>query len=243
MNCHGFSNRSSSFCGEFGGHAKVLILVGLGRFLAYTPAKMNQRVGIRNGYRFGPYFLDPSTGDLYLDGRPKPKRLRRQALAVLLELLGRAGEVVEREVLKGLVWKGREIGDPERGLNKIVVWIRRQIADSADNPCYIEVVPGIGFRFIAAVEKLETPRLDLSRTQSVAPDQAHILVEEARVYLAELARRTAELPPYYPAHLTSPSSSGLSGFDGIRQIVQVVEERKRFERWQEEERERIRTGG
>src|SRR5882672_7051179 len=116
-------------------------------FSRLCSSKMNQRVGTPNGYRFGPYFLDPSTGDLYKEGWPKAKRLRRQAHTVLSELLDSAGEVVEREVLKDLVWEGRKIGDPERGLNKLVVWIRRQLGDSAKNPCYIEVVPGIGFRF------------------------------------------------------------------------------------------------
>src|SRR5947209_8107743 len=200
---------------------------------------MSQPTRVRNGFRFGPFILDADTGELYKNGKLF-KRLRPQAHKVLLELVKRAGEIVQREELRELVWgKGGQV--PGYGLENIMWVLREDLEDSANHPLYIEALPGVGVRFIAPVEQLETPRLGLPETQSVAPDQAHKLVEEVLAYLDALAKHTAELPPYYPAHLTSPPSSGSGGFDDIRQLVQLVEDRKGFERWQAEERERIRA--
>jgi len=66
-------------------------------------------------------------------------------------------------------------------------------------------------------------------------------VEELQKYLDALAARCAELPEYYPEHLTP--EPGRTAFDDLRQTVQIVEDRVAFERWLAEERERRRAAG
>jgi len=68
------------------------------------------------------------------------------------------------------------------------------------------------------------------------------LTHEVLAYLADVARRTAELPKYYLARLRL-DADGRTGFDQIRQMVQVVEDREALENWLAEERERARRAG
>ena len=69
------------------------------------------------------------------------------------------------------------------------------------------------------------------------------LVEEVLSYLDDLAKRMAELPSYYPAHLRTIDGDGKTRFDEIRQMVQVVEDHSAFEQWLAQERERVRAAG
>jgi DNA-binding winged helix-turn-helix (wHTH) protein len=115
---------------------------------------MNQPTNILNGFRAGQFVLDGDTGELYRDGK-LCKRLRPQALIVLVALLERSPGVVKREDLMRLLWGNGQI--PEDGLKKIISWLREDLEDSASDPQYIQVLPRIGVRFVAPVEKLQTP--------------------------------------------------------------------------------------
>jgi hypothetical protein len=67
---------------------------------------------------------------------------------------GRPGEAVSRVELQSLLWNGTAFGDFEQGLNSAVNLVRRTLSDSADQPHYIETVPGNGYRFIAPVREI-----------------------------------------------------------------------------------------
>src|SRR6266404_8751149 len=96
---------------------------------------------------FGPFTFDKALGKLSKHGTPV--RLRGMPLKILHYLVERPGEVVSRGELQRMLWNGTAFGDFEQGLNSAVNVVRKTLSDSADQPRYIETVPGHGYRFIA----------------------------------------------------------------------------------------------
>ncbi len=101
-------------------------------------------------FLFGPFEYDGGSGEL----RKHRNRLRIQGqpLQILASLLERAGEVVSRESLQRELWAGATSGDFEHGLNAAVNKLRQVLGDSAEQPRYIETLPGRGYRFIAPLQ-------------------------------------------------------------------------------------------
>ena len=97
--------------------------------------------------QFGPFSFDRALGKLSKQGTQI--RLRGMPLKILQHLVERHGETVSRGELQSLLWNGTAFGDFEQGLNSAVNVVRRTLSDSADQPHYIETVPGNGYRFIA----------------------------------------------------------------------------------------------
>src|SRR5213079_476813 len=56
------------------------------------------------------------------------------------------------EELQRHLWQGTTFVDFEQGLNTAVNRLRQALGDSADQPRYIETLPGRGYRFVAAVQ-------------------------------------------------------------------------------------------
>lgn len=79
-------------------------------------------------------------------------KLQDQPFRVLQTLLERPNEVVTREELQRQIWPSDTFVDFDRGLNNAVKRLRETLADSADEPRYIETIPKRGYRFIAAVQ-------------------------------------------------------------------------------------------
>jgi hypothetical protein len=95
-------------------------------------------------------------------------------LKILLYLVERPGEAVSRGELQKLLWNGAPFGDFEQGLSSAVNVVRRTLSDSADQPRYIETVPGQGYRFIAPLHSgVAVPKAPGSNgaldTRSIAP--------------------------------------------------------------------------
>jgi TolB-like protein/DNA-binding winged helix-turn-helix (wHTH) protein len=105
--------------------------------------------------RFGIYELDLKNGELRKAGQRL--KLQPQPFKVLVILAGRAGETVTREEIQRQVWGEELFVDFERGLNVCIQQIRGALNDDADAPRYIETLPKRGYRFLAPVEKVETP--------------------------------------------------------------------------------------
>ena len=104
-------------------------------------------------YAFGPFEVDASSGELRKRG--VRLHLSGQPLQILLTLLAHPGEVVTREQLRAEVWNETTFVDFEHGLNAAMNKLRRALGDSAENPRYIETVPGRGYRFIGAAGAAE----------------------------------------------------------------------------------------
>jgi Tol biopolymer transport system component/DNA-binding winged helix-turn-helix (wHTH) protein len=103
----------------------------------------------RTLYRFGVFELETETGELRRHG--VKLKLQDQPCLILLRLLENAGQTVTREQLCASLWPADTFVDFETGLNTIIKRLRETLADSADNPAFIETVPKRGYRFIAPV--------------------------------------------------------------------------------------------
>ena len=82
-----------------------------------------------------------------MTGGGRTQRLAPQPLALLLELLDRAGEVVTREALVKILWP-RGIVDFDNSLNAVVRKLRVVLGDDSETPRFIETLPRIGYRFV-----------------------------------------------------------------------------------------------
>jgi DNA-binding winged helix-turn-helix (wHTH) protein len=97
---------------------------------------------------FGPFRLLP-TQFLLLEG-DKPVPLGSRALQILVALLERAGELVTKEDLMGLVWPNVFV-EPAN-LTVHISALRRVLRDGRDGNRFIINIPGRGYRFVASVQ-------------------------------------------------------------------------------------------
>src|SRR5438874_3877327 len=103
---------------------------------------------------FGPFEYDDTSGDLRKYG--VPIRLQGKPLQILCLLVNRSGQIVTRDELQRHLWEGTTFVDFEHGLNSAVNKLRQTLGDSADQPRYVETLPGRGYRFIAPVQRAST---------------------------------------------------------------------------------------
>jgi TolB-like protein/DNA-binding winged helix-turn-helix (wHTH) protein/Tfp pilus assembly protein PilF len=96
---------------------------------------------------FGPFEVDLRSGELRKYG--VRQKLQDQPFQVLALLLEHAGDAVTREELRQRLWPADTFVDFDTGLNSAVKKLRDVLADSADQPRYIETIPRRGYRFIA----------------------------------------------------------------------------------------------
>jgi eukaryotic-like serine/threonine-protein kinase len=109
-----------------------------------TPNQLTARLA------FGPFEVNSSTGELLKGGIRV--RLPAQPFAILLLLLQRPGELVARQQLREQIWGEGTFVDFEHGLNAAMNKLRRALGDSAENPRYIETLPGRGYRFVGTLD-------------------------------------------------------------------------------------------
>jgi DNA-binding winged helix-turn-helix (wHTH) protein/Tol biopolymer transport system component len=100
--------------------------------------------------RFGPFELDPSSGQLRKDGTLI--RLQPQPFRLLQLLAERAGRVVSREEIRLHLWADSTFVDFEHGINFSINQIRAALSDNAEKPRFIETLPRRGYRFLGPVE-------------------------------------------------------------------------------------------
>src|SRR5881396_2951131 len=100
-----------------------------------------------SSYRFDDFFLDESNRQLSRNGDPVP--LNSKYLDVLLLLVGRAGQLVEKQRIFDEVWDGVFVTDA--ALTQCIKDIRKQLGDDASSPRYIKTVPKHGYVFIGTV--------------------------------------------------------------------------------------------
>lgn len=100
---------------------------------------------------FGPFEMNAPAGELLKSG--VRVRLSGQPFQILLILLAHPGDLVTREQLREQVWSEGTFVDFDHGLNAAMNKLRRALCDSAENPRYIETVPGRGYRFIGTLQR------------------------------------------------------------------------------------------
>jgi Tol biopolymer transport system component/DNA-binding winged helix-turn-helix (wHTH) protein len=127
----------------------------------------NQRPSVT----FGPFIYDGSAGELRKHGTRL--RLSGQPLRILEVLLEEPRKVYSRDEIQRRLWSGTTFVDFEHGLNAAMNKLRQVLGDSADQPQYIETVPGRGYRFISQVERV-SPRVLLEMVQPAEPNKADV---------------------------------------------------------------------
>jgi DNA-binding response OmpR family regulator len=97
-------------------------------------------------------------GDLKLDRQTRRAWMGEReltftpkAFALLEYAFIHPDEVLTRERLLDAVW-GWDYPVGTRAVDTRVAELRRVLDDDPSNPCYIETVPGVGYRFVGAVE-------------------------------------------------------------------------------------------
>jgi DNA-binding winged helix-turn-helix (wHTH) protein/tetratricopeptide (TPR) repeat protein len=106
--------------------------------------------GVSRKVLFGAFVYDQTSGELRKHGTRV--RLNGQPLRILTTFVRRPGETITREEFQHALWQGSTFVDFEHGLNAAVNRLRQVLGDSADQPRYIETLPGRGYRFIAPLE-------------------------------------------------------------------------------------------
>jgi DNA-binding winged helix-turn-helix (wHTH) protein/tetratricopeptide (TPR) repeat protein len=134
--------------------------------------------------RFGCYELDRA-GELRKFGARV--KLQNKPFLLLLALVERPGEIVTRSELQEKLWPGTFV-DFERNLNIAAKKVRDALCDSANDPKFIETVPGQGYRFIAPVEHADPASVppspaDPPRADSHVPPEQIGITSAVRVWM------------------------------------------------------------
>jgi DNA-binding winged helix-turn-helix (wHTH) protein len=100
--------------------------------------------------RFGSFQADVQRQELFLNGQ----RVKMQAKVyhALVLLLSRCGEIVTREEVRKHLWPDMFLANLDANVNTTMNKLRQVLADSPDNPQYIETIPRRGYSFIARLE-------------------------------------------------------------------------------------------
>ena len=145
---------------------------------------MRDRPQTSNGIAlaFGPYRLLPLQR-MVLRGST-PLRLGSRAREILVALVERAGEIVDKRELHRRVWPNSVVGDAT--LRVHIAGLRRALRDGEAGTRYVESITGQGYRFVAPVVPVEAPPPAQS-AQCTTAEPAHSVpegVKEGRPLLA-----------------------------------------------------------
>jgi len=106
----------------------------------------------RNGgaapYRFGDIVVDPAAHTLLRGGVAQP--VEPKAFAVLLALLQRPGELVNRDELLDQVWGHRHVTPGV--LTRVIAQLRHALDEDPQQPRYIQTRHALGYSFIGQLE-------------------------------------------------------------------------------------------
>ena len=98
-------------------------------------------------YQFGPFALDSARRVLCKHEQPVP--LTPKAFDILLALVERRGEVVDKDQLMQRVWPDQAIEEGNLTVN--VSALRKALGDSVGEHRYVVTIPGRGYKFAAPV--------------------------------------------------------------------------------------------
>lgn len=143
-------------------------LVDFSKMQVTSPSAAEKRL-----YRFDGFVVDPVRRLLTRDGEPVV--VTPKSFSVLLILLERRGEVVEKEELIRRIWPDTFV--TEANLTQNVSALRKALGERANDHRYVVTVPGRGYSFVAdifeaVVPEAESPapssRDDIPRIEPVA---------------------------------------------------------------------------
>jgi len=122
-------------------------------------------------YEFGPYRLDLNKRVLMRVG--ETISLAPKALEILIVLVLRAGELVEKDELLRAVWPDTFV--EESNLSQNIFTLRRVLGDERVGPRYIETVARRGYRFIARVRPIGADDNGTGDSQALASSERPVI--------------------------------------------------------------------
>src|SRR6266567_1408530 len=117
-----------------------------------------------SSYRFDDFHLD--AGNRHLSRNGESVALNSKYFDVLLLLVSRSGQLVEKQQIFEEVWDGVFVTDA--ALTQCIKDIRRQLGDDASNPRYIKTVPKHGYIFIGDVVDADNESVEGLQTTAIA---------------------------------------------------------------------------
>lgn len=143
-------------------------------------------------FRFGnDYELDLGAYELRRSGRSV--KLPRIPMEVLRLLVEQRGLLVTREQIVERIWGTSPLLDTDNSINAAIRKIRQALRDDPERPEFLQTVPAMGYRFIAAVVELDPPATveSISKPQSAetAPEP------ETSTQVNAPSRASGETPP------------------------------------------------
>jgi transcriptional activator of cad operon len=134
--------------------------------------------------RIADWCLNPSSGEMSRDGQTV--RLEVRTMRLLLCLARQPGEVVSIDALLNEAWSGVAVS--QDSVYQAIASLRRLFGDDPKDPKYIETVPRLGYRLVAAVTWPEDPstsatgtlRRSESEPSTPPPDAANTVVAVRR---------------------------------------------------------------
>jgi len=99
--------------------------------------------------RIGQWCVAPDLNQMSRD--EQVIHIEPKAMAVLIHLASRPGEVTSRDALLDAVWPGVIVGD--NALTQVIIKLRKALGDTAREPTYIQAISKKGYRLIATVDR------------------------------------------------------------------------------------------
>ena len=122
-------------------------------------------------YEFENHRVDVDQRVLTRDGESIP--LTPKATDVLLILLDKAGQLVEKDFLLNQIWPDSFV--EENNLTQCVFVLRRALQEDSSGPKFIETVARRGFRFVAPVKKIPAPTIAAEQEPFTIPSRLPVL--------------------------------------------------------------------
>ena len=120
----------------------------------------------------GDWTVEPALNQLSATGRTV--KIEPKAMAVLVYLADRPGQVVSREALLSAVWSSVVVSDDS--LTQVVIKLRKALGEAPEKPAYIQTIAKGGYRLIAPVVR----SAGISSTP-VRPDVEPLYAERKRL--------------------------------------------------------------
>ena len=164
--------------------------------------------------RFGPFELDPASGQLF-QGEQRVHLSAPQS-AILTYLVCHPGVLISKETLINIGWGGAAVSDDN--LKQVILRLRRILGDGHSTTTYIETVGHQGYRFAAPVQ--QAPReiagpLDAQLAPFRALMQGQVAIDSLDLDQIRLTQREQEdilraEPGYAAAHTRLAMACGLA---------------------------------
>jgi DNA-binding winged helix-turn-helix (wHTH) protein len=122
-------------------------------------------------YQFGPLRLDVAKRVLLRDG--KQVALTQRLFEALLLLIENSGRVIGKDELMTKLWPDTVVEEANLTVN--ISALRKILGETAVEHRYIATIPGRGYQFVAAVERVDEERTGLLLEKRTS---AEIIIEE-----------------------------------------------------------------